>query len=34
LVAGSGLRFDDHGSSELRGVEGAWHLYAVAASRD
>ena len=33
LVAGSGLRFDDHGSSELRGVEGAWHLYAVAASR-
>ena len=33
LVAGSGLRFDDRGSSELKGVEGAWHLYAVAASR-
>jgi class 3 adenylate cyclase len=29
LVAGSGLRFQDRGSSELKGVEGAWHLYAV-----
>jgi class 3 adenylate cyclase len=33
LVAGSGLRFHDRGSRELRGVEGAWHLYAVVASR-
>jgi class 3 adenylate cyclase len=27
LVAGSGLQFDDHGSRELKGIEGAWHLY-------
>jgi hypothetical protein len=33
LVAGSGLRFDDRGSRELKGVDGTWHLYAVAASR-
>jgi class 3 adenylate cyclase len=33
LVAGSGLRFHERGSRELKGVEGAWHLYAVAESR-
>jgi class 3 adenylate cyclase len=32
LVAGSGLRFNDRGSRELKGVEGAWQLYALAAS--
>jgi class 3 adenylate cyclase len=30
LVAGSGLRFRDRGNRELKGVEGARHLYAVA----
>ena len=30
LVAGSGLRFHERGSRQLKGVEGAWHLYAVA----
>jgi pimeloyl-ACP methyl ester carboxylesterase len=29
LVAGSGLRFRDRGMYELRGVPGAWQLYAV-----
>jgi class 3 adenylate cyclase len=33
LVAGSGLRFHERGSRRLKGVEGAWHLYAVAESR-
>jgi class 3 adenylate cyclase/alpha-beta hydrolase superfamily lysophospholipase len=33
LVAGSGLRFDDRGPRELKGVEGAWQLYAVATPR-
>jgi class 3 adenylate cyclase len=32
LVAGSGLRFHERGSRQLKGVEGAWHLYAVAES--
>ena len=32
LVAGSGLRFHERGSRPLKGVEGAWHLYAVAES--
>src|SRR6185437_14395383 len=32
LVAGSGLRFHERGSRQLKGVEGAWHLYAVAAT--
>jgi pimeloyl-ACP methyl ester carboxylesterase len=32
LVAGSGLRFLDRGNRELKGVEGTWNLYAVAAS--
>jgi class 3 adenylate cyclase len=30
LVAGSGLRFDDRGRRELRGVPGVWRLWAVA----
>ena len=29
LVAGSGLRFADRGTTPLKGVEGDWHLYAV-----
>ena len=29
LVAGSGLRFEDRGSHDLKGIEGEWHLYAV-----
>ncbi len=29
LVAGSGLRFDERGEHELRGVPGTWRLYAV-----
>jgi class 3 adenylate cyclase len=29
LVAGSGLRFEDRGEHELKGVPGEWHLYAV-----
>ncbi len=29
LVAGSGLAFDDRGEHELKGVPGAWRLYAV-----
>ena len=29
LVAGSGLRFADRGSAELKGVPGEWRLYAV-----
>ncbi len=31
LVAGSGLQFEDRGERELKGVPGAWRLYAVAA---
>lgn len=27
LVVGSGLRFNDHGIHELKGVPGEWHLY-------
>lgn len=30
LVAGSGLQFEDRGERELKGLQGAWHLYAVA----
>lgn len=30
LVAGSGLRFTDHGHHALKGLEGDWHLLAVA----
>ena len=29
LVAGSGIEFDDRGGHELKGVRGAWQLYAV-----
>jgi len=29
LVAGSGLRFQDRGITELKGIGGAWQLYAV-----
>ncbi|TML34210.1 MAG: adenylate/guanylate cyclase domain-containing protein [Actinobacteria bacterium] len=29
LVAGSGLAFEDRGRHELKGIPGAWHLYAV-----
>ena len=29
LVAGSGLAFEDRGATELKGVPGEWHLYAV-----
>jgi class 3 adenylate cyclase len=29
LVAGSGLRFDDRGAHQLKGVPGTWPLYAV-----
>jgi class 3 adenylate cyclase len=32
LVAGSGLRFEDRGAHELKGVPGKWHLYAVESS--
>jgi len=28
-VAGSGLSFDNRGEHELKGVPGAWRLYAV-----
>jgi class 3 adenylate cyclase len=30
LVAGSGLEFEDRGERELKGLQGAWQLYAVA----
>ena len=30
LVAGSGIEFEDRGEQALKGVPGAWHLYAVA----
>jgi class 3 adenylate cyclase len=29
LVAGSGLKFEDRGDHELKGVPGAWRLFAV-----
>ncbi|HEY7259559.1 MAG TPA: adenylate/guanylate cyclase domain-containing protein [Gaiellales bacterium] len=32
LVAGSGIRFDDRGVHELKGVPGEWHLFSVAAT--
>jgi len=31
LASGSGLRFDDRGEHELKGIKGAWHLYAARA---
>jgi class 3 adenylate cyclase len=30
LVIGSGLKFDERGAHELKGVPGEWHLFAVA----
>jgi class 3 adenylate cyclase len=30
LVAGSGLRFDDHGEHQLKGIPEAWRLFALA----
>jgi class 3 adenylate cyclase len=30
LVVGSGIRFEDHGEHELKGVPGRWTLFAVA----
>jgi class 3 adenylate cyclase len=32
LVVGSGIEFEDRGHHELKGVPGAWHLYAVTAA--
>ena len=32
LVIGSGLEFDDRGAHQLKGVRGAWSLYAVAST--
>ena len=29
LVAGSGIRFEDRGARELKGIPGAWQLFAV-----
>jgi class 3 adenylate cyclase len=29
LVAGSGLRFEDRGVHELKGIPGEWRVYAV-----
>jgi class 3 adenylate cyclase len=31
LVSGSGLRFEDAGERDLKGIPGSWHLYRVAA---
>jgi hypothetical protein len=31
LVAGSGIRFTDHGTHVLKGVPGEWRVFAVAA---
>jgi class 3 adenylate cyclase len=30
LVVGSGIRFEDRGEHELRGVPGSWRLWGVA----
>lgn len=29
LVAGSGIEFEDRGSTELKGIPGSWELFAV-----
>ena len=34
LVVGSGLQFSDRGEHELKGVPGAWRLFAVSAGSD
>ena len=31
LVAGSGLRFEDRGDHQLKGIPDAWHLFALVA---
>ncbi|MGH2864483.1 MAG: adenylate/guanylate cyclase domain-containing protein [Solirubrobacteraceae bacterium] len=33
LVVGSGMQFSDRGEHELKGVPGAWHLYALGEQR-
>jgi class 3 adenylate cyclase len=33
LVAGSGLRFRDRGSRELKGIDGSWNVYAAVDDR-
>ena len=33
LVVGSDMQFSDRGEHELRGVPGAWHLYALGVER-
>jgi hypothetical protein len=30
LVIGSGLKFEERGAQQLKGVPGEWHLFAVA----
>jgi class 3 adenylate cyclase len=30
LVAGSGLRFEDRGELQLKGIPDVWHLFALA----
>ena len=32
LVAGSGIKLDDRGEHELKGVPGDWQLFAVAST--
>ncbi|OBK74824.1 hypothetical protein A5651_07930 [Mycobacterium sp. 1274761.0] len=32
LVIGSGLEFEDRGAHQLKGVPGAWRLFAVASA--
>jgi class 3 adenylate cyclase len=34
LVAGTGIAFDDRGSHELKGIPGAWRVFAVSGGRD
>jgi class 3 adenylate cyclase len=33
LVAGSGLRFEDRGDHDLKGIPDAWRLFAVTRDR-
>jgi len=32
LVIGSGLKFEERGTHQLKGVPGEWHLFAVASA--
>jgi class 3 adenylate cyclase len=32
LVAGSGLRFEDRGERQLKGIGEEWHLFALASA--